>query len=323
MVNDSTRIIVLDGKTLNPGDNPWDEVSALGNLVVHDRTPPGEVLHRVQDAKIVVTNKAVFDAETLDQLPNLEFIAVTATGYNVVDVDHARKCGIAVSNVPAYSTQSVAQHVFAMLLSYLHQPMAHDAAVKAGRWKQEQDFSFWLQPLSELAGKTMGIVGLGRIGRATAKVADALGMRIVAASRTRSHPLPYPEFEWLETDSLFAESDVISLHCPLTSDNHGFVNASLLESTKADAILINTARGDLINEKDLAEALQQGQLRAALLDVCSTEPIEPNNPLLTAPNCILTPHIAWATLEARRRAMQVTANNIAAFLNGNPINLVN
>ncbi len=317
-----TRLVVLDGFTLNPGDNPWDAVAQLGEIEIFDRTSSDETVKRCQGAAIVLTNKVVMDRAVIEQLPDLKFIAVTATGYNVVDVEFAIQQGIQVSNVPVYGTDSVAQHVFAMILSFIQRPEQHHAAIKQNEWARQENFSFWLKPLSELTGKTMGIVGLGRIGRATAKLAAAFGMKVVAHSRSQTGPLDRLGFEWLAVEELFAQSDFISLHCPQSADNEKFVDASLISMMKPNAVLINTARGGLINEPDLANALNQQLIAGALLDVVSTEPIEPNNPLLSAKNCLLTPHIAWATLEARQRLMQMTADNIAAFLAGNPMNLV-
>ena len=317
------QIVVVDGRTMNPGDNPWTPLESLGELSVYDNTPADLLIERIGDATVVVNNKSVFSRDVLSQLPNLKLIAMTATGYDVVDIESARELDVRVANVPAYSTRSVAQHVFAMLLSHINQPRQHDIAVRAGRWQEAGEFSFWLQPLTELAGKTMGIVGLGRIGTATAEVAAALGMQVIASSRTEKEPLDLPGFRWVDLETLFRESDVVSLHCPLTDENQRFVNAALLKSMKSTAILINTARGGLIDEADLAAALDAGRPAFALLDVVSQEPITSDNPLLTTKNCLLTPHIAWATIEARRRAMMITAENIAGFLNGQPVNLVN
>ena len=317
------QMVVLDGQTLNPGDNPWSPVEELGSVTIHDRTSPEQTVERSFDSAIILTNKVVLGAEEIDQLPNLKFIAVMATGYNVVDVAYARAKGIPVSNVPVYSTDSVAQHVMASLLSFIHRPQAHHDAIMDGAWQRSNNFSFWLSPLSELKGKTFSVVGLGRIGRATAKLAAAFGMRVVAHSRTEKDPLTTDGFQWLSLDKLFETSDVISLHCPQTSENTGFVNSSLLSKMKSNAILINTARGGLINEANLAKALNDEIIGGALLDVVSAEPINDDNPLLKAKNCLLTPHIAWTTVEARMRLMQTTADNIAAFQKGAPINLVN
>jgi glycerate dehydrogenase len=317
------KIIVLDGYTLNPGDNPWDPVQSLGDFTVFDRSDPRQAVQRAIDADIVLTNKIALDASVIEQLPNLQFVAVTATGYNVVDVEFAKQKGIPVSNVPVYGTDSVAQHVMASILSFIHKPAEHHAAIQAGQWKASKQFSFWLSPLTELSGKTMGIVGLGRIGRATANLAAAFGMRVVASGRTQRNPLQTPGFQWLSVEELFATSDFVSLHCPQTPATTGFVNSELISKMKPNAVLINTARGGLINEADLAAALNQDQIAGALLDVVSAEPIADDNPLLKAKNCVLTPHLAWTAIEARKRLMQTTADNIAAFIAGKPINLVN
>ncbi len=317
------KIVVLDGYTLNPGDNPWTSVEKLGDLTVYDRTPADQVFERAREADIIIANKAVIDRELIRRLQRLKFISVMATGYNVIDVEAAREKGIPVSNVPVYSTNAVAQHVFAALLSLIHRISEHDQSVRAGDWTRCLDFSYWNTNIFELAGKTMGIVGLGRIGRATANLANAFGMRVVANSRTQKNPLTYTDFEWLDVDALFRESDVISLHCPLTPETIGFVNQELLAKMKTTSILINASRGALINEQDLANSLNSDQIAGACIDVVSVEPMAADNPLLKAKNCQITPHIAWAAIEARRRLMQTTAKNIAAFLNGNPINVVN
>ena len=316
------KLIVLDGKTLNPGDNPWAPLERLGSLQVYDRTADDQIVARCADATIVLTNKVPFTEATLDQLPNLKFIAVTATGFNIVDTVAAAQRGIVVSNVPEYSTQSVAQHVFAMLLSFLHRPAEHHQAIADGQWQAVGDFSFTLLPIQELVGKTFGIVGTGRIGRATAAVATAFGMRVVASSRQHASPSPNDDFVRLPIEQLFSEADVVSLHCPQTDQNQQFVDAELLSRMKSTAILINTARGGLVDEQALANALNADVIAGALLDVCSTEPIGVTNPLLKAKNCLITPHIAWATLAARQRLMQTTADNIAAFLQGQPQNVV-
>lgn len=319
------KVVVLDGHTLNPGDNPWDELAALGELAVYARSTPNEVLVRAQGAEIVLTNKTLLDAATLAALPGLRFVAVLATGYNVVDVDAARARGIRVANVPEYGTDSVAQHVLALLLELAHGVGAHDAAVHAGEWQRCPDFSFWHRPPLELAGHAMGIVGFGRIGRRVGELAHALGMRVLASRRpgapARAEPA-YRDFAWRTLDELFAEADVVSLHCPLTADNVRFVNAGLLGRMKRDAFFINTARGGLVDEGALAVALASGSIAGAALDVVSDEPIRAGNPLLGAPNCILTPHLAWASLAARRRLMATTVENVRAYLAGAPINLV-
>lgn len=319
------RIVVLDGKTLNPGDNPWHEVEAQAtSFQVHERTTPDKLLERARDADILLTNKTRLSAEALAQLPKLKFVGALATGYDVIDVAACAARGIPVSNVPGYGTESVAQHVFALLLSLTNAPADHDAEVHAGQWGGPE-WCFWLKPIMELSGKTMGLVGLGDIARRVAALAHAFGMTVVAHKPRPPHPadaLPYPGFQWLSLEELFARSDVVSLHCPL-KDNAGFVNADLLLRMKPTSFLINTARGALVNEADLAAALEDGVLAGAGVDVVSEEPIRPNNPLLGAPNCIITPHMAWASLEARQRLMAITAANVRAFLAGKPHNVVN
>jgi glycerate dehydrogenase len=316
------KIVVLDGYTLNPGDNPWDPVAKLGELVVHDRTAPADVVARATGATVILTNKTPVTAATIAQLPDLKFIGVLATGYNVVDVAAARARGIPVSNVPVYGTDAVAQFVMALLLNRCHGVAHHHAAVTSGEWARRGDFCFWDQPLVELAGQTMGIVGFGRIGRRVGELAHALGMKVLAYDQFRGTSPAYP-FAWAEMDELFARSDVVSLHCPQTAENAGMINATLLARMKPTAYLVNTARGGLVNEKDLADALNAGRIAGAACDVVSVEPIRPDNPLLTAKNITLTPHIAWAALAARQRLMQTTADNIAAFQQGAPINVVN
>jgi glycerate dehydrogenase len=320
------RIVVLDGATLDPGDNPWDALEALGELRVYDRSTDEQIVPRARDATIVLTNKTPLSATTLAQLPELRFIAVLATGYDVVDVGAARARGIAVSNVPEYGTDSVAQHTIALLLELCHGVGEHDAAVRSGEWTRATDFCFWHRAPVELAGLTMGIVGLGRIGRRVAELAHALGMAVIASgSGQASAPRPAPgftPFAWRSTAELFRSADVVSLHCPLGAANQRFVNDALLGSMKRTAFLVNTARGGLIDEPALARALHEGRIAGAALDVVSGEPIEADNPLLHAPCCVLTPHLAWASLAARRRLMAATADNVAAFIAGRPIHLV-
>ena len=319
------KIVVLDGHTLNPGDNPWDELAALGELTVHVRSTPDEVVPRARGAEVVLTNKTVLDAATLAALPELRFVAVLATGYNVVDVAVARARGVRVANVPEYGTDSVAQHVLALLLELAHGVGEHDAAVRAGEWQRCPDFSFWHRPPLELAGLTMAVVGFGRIGRRVGELANALGMRVLASGRpggSSGAAPPWPGFAWRGVEALFAEADVVSLHCPLTADNAGFVGDALLARMKRTAYLINTARGPLIDEPALARALAEGRIAGAALDVVSVEPIRPDNPLLRAPRCILTPHLAWASLAARRRLMATAVANVRNFLAGTPTNLV-
>jgi len=317
------KIVVLDGHTVNPGDNPWEPIAALGELTVHECTPADQIAARAGEAEIILTNKTPLSADLMAQLPDLRFIAVLATGYNVVDVAAAGRLGIPVANVPEYGSDSVAQHTFALLLELANHVALHDAAVKAGEWSAASDFSFWNASLTELAGKTMGIVGLGRIGRRVAAIARALGMEVAAFNpRHRTAPDGVP-VTWLELSELFAQADVVSLHAPLTDDNAGFVNAGLLGVMKPAAFLLNTARGALVNETDLAQALNSGRIAGAGLDVVAVEPITPDNPLLAARNCLITPHIAWASLAARQRLMATAARNVAAFQEGNPINVVN
>ncbi len=317
------RIVVLDGYTVNPGDNPWDELSSLGTLTVYDRTAADLILARAHDADIVLVNKVPLSSEHLAQLPQLRFISVLATGYNVVDTVAARQRGIGVSNVPEYGTDSVAQHVFALLLELCHHVGVHNAAVNAGEWTAVQDFCFWKTPPIELTGRTMGIVGLGRIGHRVGELAHAFGMQVLATGGTRGAAPTYGPFAWSDIPALFSAADVVSLHCPLTSDNAAFVNRTLLSRMKRTAFLINTARGQLVDESALAAALNAGQLGGAGLDVVSTEPMRPDSPLLHAPNCIITPHMAWGSLAARRRLMATTVANVRAFLAGRPINVVN
>lgn len=317
------QIVVLDGYTLNPGDNPWDEVAGLGELTVYDRTPEGQVVERAQDAEIVVTNKTPLAAATLARLPRLRFIAVLATGYNVVDTAAARRRGVPVANVPEYGTDSVAEHVFALVLELCHHVARHDRAVKDGAWSAADDFCFWTAPLVELAGKTLGIIGFGRIGRRVGEIGHAFGMSVIANDVRQVDPPGYPGFAWADVEELVAEADVVTLHCPQTAATARMVDASLLAKMKPTALFINAARGGLVVERDLADALNAGRIAGAAVDVASAEPIRPDNPLLSAPNILITPHIAWATLEARRRLMHVTAENIAAFLDGNPGNVVN
>ncbi len=311
------NIVVLDGYTLNPGDLSWSGLSELGALTVYDRTEANEIVPRTHGAEIVFTNKTPISAQTLDACPNIKFIGVLATGYNVVDVDAARARGIPVTNIPTYGTAAVAQMVFALLLELCHHVGAHARAVADGRWASSKDFCFWDFPLIELAGKTMGLIGYGRIGQATGRIARALGMEVLAYD-------PFLEDNSLvPLEELLQKSDVISLHCPLFPETKGIICRESLNKCKRGALLINTARGPLVVEEDLREALRSGQLAGAAVDVVSQEPIRPDNPLLTAPNMIITPHIAWAPRESRQRLMDIAANNLRAFLAGAPENVVN
>lgn len=316
------NIVVLDGYTLNPGDLDWKELEKLGKVTIYDRTNDEDIVKRAADAQIVLTNKTPFTKETLLQLPNLKYIGVLATGYNIIDIEAANEQGIVVTNVPTYSTRSVTQLVFALLLELCHRIQRHSDAVYNGDWTNSIDFSFTLSPLIELADKTIGIIGLGRIGIQTAEVAQAFGMRVLAVGSGRSNPSEIAGVEWVELKELLQQSDVVSLHCPMTPATERIINAERLSYMKKSAFLINTSRGQLIDEQDVADALNSGQLAGAGLDVLSTEPPAADNPLLTAKNCIITPHIAWATKEARVRLMDIAINNVRSFLEGSPVNKV-
>lgn len=317
------RIVVLDGFTLNPGDLSWAAIEKLGETVVYERTRPEEVADRLEGAEIALTNKVVLDAAMLRKLsPTLRYIGVLATGYNVVDVEAARELGICVTNIPAYSTASVAQMVFSHLLNLTnHVAYYTQQAVDEGKWVASQDFCFCDRPLTELAGRTMGLVGLGRIGSAVANIAQAFGMKVVAYTSKRQEELP-GYIKKAGMDEIFMQSDVVSLHCPLTEDTRYLVDEKRLRMMKKNAILINTGRGPLIDEAAVASALNQGKLGAYAADVLSVEPAQADNPLLSAPRVQLTPHIAWATREARERLMHICALNIAHFIEGNPQNTV-
>lgn len=316
------KIVILDGATLNPGDNPWTAISDLAPTQIYPHTAPDQLLSRAEQADVLVINKIKLTAETLAKLPNLKLIAITATGYDCVDVAAAKQRGMTVCNVPEYGTDSVAQHVFALVLHHCQQVALHDAEVKKGEWSRSPDFCFFRTPLVELAGKTLGIIGFGRIGRRVAEIAHAFGMRVLASSRSQKSPPDWQPFAWATQDELLDQSDFISLHCALTAETKAMVDRQFLAKLRPQAVLINTSRGGLINEADLAEALRKGTLAAALLDVLSAEPPPENNPLLTAPNVTITPHNAWATLAARQRLSQTTAENIAAFFAGRPQNVV-
>ncbi len=316
------RIVVLDGFCLNPGDRSWDGLRRLGDLEVFDRTAADDVAARIDGAAAVLTNKTRLTASVLAGAPDLRYIGVLATGYDVVDIAAARARGIAVTNVPTYGTASVAQFVFALLLELCHNVKLHSDAVRAGEWACAADWSFWKTPLMELAGKTMGIVGFGRIGRQTARIADALGMRVIAHDAVQADPPGYPGFHWAEIDELLRESDVVSLHAPLLPATRGMIDARALELMKPTAFLINTSRGALVKSVDLAEALDAGRIAGAALDVLEDEPPPAGSALLSAPNCLITPHMAWATREARERLMNAAVENLGAFLAGNSRNVV-
>jgi glycerate dehydrogenase len=315
------KIVVIDGHTLNPGDLSWSGLERLGKCVIYDRTAPHEIVPRLGDAEIVLTNKAVLSREQIFALPKLRYIGVTATGFNIVDVAAARERGIPVCNVPAYGTRSVAQMTFALLLELTQRVGHHAQTVRDGRWSASPDFCYWDFPLIELDGLVMGIVGMGRIGRAVAELSGAFGMRVIASSRSKRGT--EGGIEYVDLDQLFGQSDVVSLHCPLTAETKHLVNAERLAKMKPSAFLLNTSRGPLVDESALATALNQGRIAGAGLDVLSIEPPPLGNPLFQAKNCFITPHIAWATRAARARLMDTSVANIEAFLRGSPVNVVN
>lgn len=316
------RIVILDGYTENPGDLSWDGFRELGELTVYDRTPAGEITRRIGSAEIVVTNKTPLSAEIFDACPGIRYVGVLATGYNVVDVAAAAKKGIVVTNIPSYGTAAVAQFVFALLLEACHHVWPHSQSVKSGEWARRGDFCFWDYPLIELEGKTLGVIGFGRIGRRTAGIARAFGMDVLAYDANLDAATEGEGIRYAALDELMRRSDVISLHCPLTNETQGIIGARAIARMKDGVILINTARGPLVVEDDLAAALRSGKVAYAAVDVVSSEPIRPDNPLLRAPNCIITPHIAWAPLESRRRLMDIAVENLRAFLRGEPQNAV-
>ncbi len=317
------KIVVLDGYTLNPGDLSWDSLRQLGELTVYDRTPADKVVERAKGAEIVITNKTPIKENEINQLSSLKYIGVIATGYNIVDIDFAKEKGILVTNVPGYSTASVVQLTFALILELCLHVQRHSDSVMDGKWARSLDFSFSDYPLVELSGKTLGIIGFGEIGRAVADVASAFGMNIIANSRTQTDQSSRKNFKWASIPELLESSDVISIHCPLTADTQGLINAKNLNLMKNSAFLINTARGPIIVDQDLADALNKGTIAGAGIDVLSIEPPTKDNPLFGAKNCIITPHIAWATFEARSRLMKIAANNLDSFIKGEPTNIVN
>lgn len=316
------KIVVLDGYTENPGDLSWNGLESLGELTVYDRTQPDEIAARIRGAGAVYVNKVALDRETIFSAPDLKFIGVLATGYNVVDIAAARERGIAVCNIPTYGTAAVGQFAIAMLLEICHHVAHHSDAVHAGRWEQNADWCFWDYPLIKLAGKTMGIIGFGRIGQTTGRIARALGMNVIAYDEYESGA-GRALAEYTALDALFARSDVIALHCPLLPSTQGIINRENIAKMKDGVIILNNARGPLIVEQDLADALNSGKVYAAGLDVVSTEPIRGDNPLLKAKNCLITPHISWAPKESRQRLMEIAADNLRRFLEGSPVNVVN
>lgn len=315
------NIVVLDGFTLNPGDLSWEQLSKLGQLAVYERTPAEKIVERALEAEIIFTNKVTISGDILRQLPKLRYIGIFATGYNVVDLESARLQGVVVTNIPAYSTSSVSQLVFAHILNFCHRVEFHAQEVRTKKWSENIDFSFWSTPQTELEGRTLGIMGFGKIGHSVARLGYAFGMKIIFNNRSVKKNIP--EYcRQVSVEEIFATSDFVSINMPLTNENAGFVNRALLSLMKPAAFLINTGRGLLINENDLAVALNSGVIAGAGLDVLSTEPPQPDNPLLTAKNCFITPHIGWATLEARRRLMNIAVENLKMFLAGVPQNVV-
>lgn len=309
------NIVILDGYTLNPGDLSWAAMQALGNCAIYDRTPDELIIERALDAEIVISNKTLLGADVIHALPKLQYIGLFSTGYNVVDLAAARARNIPVTNIPAYGTASVAQHVFALLLELCAHVGKHHESVRAGEWVASREFCYWKTPVMELAGKTMGIIGFGAIGRATAEIARAFGMHVLHHSRSSA--------DSTALEHLLAASDVISLNCPLTDETHQLINANTIAKMKPGALLINTARGPILHEQDVADALGSGKLGGVGVDVLSTEPPAADNPLLHAPNCVITPHIAWASHEARGRLLAIAVDNVRAFLQGEPTNVVN
>lgn len=315
------KIVVLDGGLLNPGDLSWEPLHALGEVTIYDTTPVDKAAQRLRDADIAITNKVAFNEDLLAHCPQLKCIAVTATGYNIIDLEAARAREIVVTNVPTYGTATVAQFTTALLLGLCNRVGEHDADVHAGGWSKSESWCYWLQPMVELAGKRVGIIGYGRIGQAFGAIAQAMGMTVLAHSRSR--PLPESaQLRYVDLDTLYAEADVISLHCPLTPQTKGMINREALAKMKRSALLLNASRGDLINEADLAAALNEERIAGAAVDVLSSEPPGADNPLLKAKNCIITPHIAWASVDARGRILATTVENVRSLINGDPQNRV-
>ena len=317
------KIVVLDSYALNPGDLSWEWLQELGECEIHHRTPADKILERAKDADIILTNKTPLTRETLSKLDNLKYIALLSTGYNVVDCEYAKEIGVPVSNIPAYSTNAVAQLTFALILEITNAVGLHSQSVKSGEWSSCPDFCYWKSPLTELCGKTLGIVGFGQIGQAVADIAEAFKMNIIAVSGHETNQNHRRNFKWVDMETLNKTSDIISFHCPLTEKTTGLVNKDFISSCKDGAIIINTSRGPVVDDYALAEALNNGKLAAAGLDVLSVEPPKADNPLLSAKNCFITPHIAWAGFETRERLMNILEQNIKAYLNGKPQNVVN
>jgi len=316
------KIVVLDGYVLNPGDLSWDKLNNLGEVVLYDRTPADKIIERSIGAEVLITNKTPLTEEVLNKLPNLKYIGVLATGYNVVDTAAAKRRNIIVTNVPSYSTMSVAQLTFALLLELCHHVQRHSDSVMEGKWAQSSDFSYSDFPLIELSGKTFGIIGFGSIGKKVDDIATVFGMNIIAASRHQTDQSDRKNFRWAELNEVLEQADVVSIHCPLTTETKGLINAESLKRMKSSAFLINTSRGPVVVEQDLACALNKEIIAGAGIDVLSIEPPVKDNPLFKAKNCLITPHIAWATKEARERLMDIAVSNIAAFIDGKPVNVV-
>jgi len=315
------KIVILDGYTLNPGDLSLDPLKELGSVTYYDRTPTQLTAERIGDAEIVLTNKTLIDRDILEECPNVQYIGLFSTGYNIVDLKYTTERGIVVTNIPSYSTGAVAQHVFALIMAHTNKVAEHNARVQAGEWISSKDFCFY-DRLTELEGKTIGIIGYGKIGRQVAKIANAFGMSVLVYSRTE-RPLPEgADIRYADFDTLLAESDIVSVHCPLFDETKNLINAAALQKMKSTALLINTARGPIVNQADLAEALNKGVIAGAGLDVIDVEPMTVDHPLLDAKNCIITPHIAWAALETRKRLLSVVLSNLKAFLDGAPENVV-
>jgi len=317
------KIVILDGYTLNPGDLSWDGLEKIGDVTMYDRTPEAQIIERATGAEIVFTNKTPLSREVLNQLPALKYTGILATGYNVVDTEAAKANGVIVTNVPGYGTTSVAQMVFALLLELCNHVQYHSDSVRQGKWAQSADFCYWDYPLVELAGKTIGIIGLGNIGSKVADIATTFGMFIIGNDKYKTDQSHRNNFRWADVNQLLEESDVVTIHCPLFPETKGLINKERLLLMKKSAFLLNTSRGPVIVDEDLAEALNNGTIAGAGIDVLSVEPPSQDNPLFSAPNCIITPHIAWATKEARARLMDIAINNLVAFINGNPVNVVN
>lgn len=317
------KIVVLDGYTLNPGDLSWDALEKLGDVVLYDRTPPDKVLERSRGAEVLLTNKTPLEEDIINKLPDLKYIGLLATGYNVVDIEAAKKRGVMVTNVPGYGTNSVVQMTFALLLELTFRVQHHSNSVMSGKWSKSADWCYWEFPLVELAGKTMGIIGFGNIGQKVGDVATAFGMNIIGSSKPQTDQSHRKNFRWAEIPELLEQSDVVSIHCPLFPETKGLINKESLRRMKRSAYLLNTSRGPIVIDEDLADALNNDIIAGAGIDVLSKEPPDIDNPLFNAKNCLITPHIAWATKESRSRLLDIVVNNLSAYVKGKPINVVN